>query len=102
MKASDIIDPTGKKSSAEVRREKGRHAKAAPDPAANDPFLTPAQLSDLLLVSLRTVYRWQAKGTGPPYVKLSNMTTRYRLSEVNAWLEDHKIDRRPKHRRGAH
>jgi len=43
-------------------------------------------LAEYLDVPLRTVYAWQSKGGGPRFHKVGRHV-RYRLSDVDAWLE---------------
>lgn len=57
-----------------------------------EPLLSPQQLADFLDKSIWTVYRWNSLGTGPSYFKLGG-TVRYELSDVLAWLDDHRIVR---------
>ncbi len=38
-----------------------------------------------------TVYRWNSTGTGPAYYKLGN-SIRYRVSDVEAWLESRRVE----------
>lgn len=50
------------------------------------PLLSPADLAALLQVPLNTVYRWRSAGVGPPALRVGRHT-RYRLAEVNRWLD---------------
>ncbi len=49
-------------------------------------ILTPQSLADLLGYSLRTVEDWRRKGTGPRYLRIGKHV-RYRMSDVESWLE---------------
>jgi excisionase family DNA binding protein len=51
-------------------------------------LLTPADLAELLSVSLATVYRWNSDGNGPPRLKLGKHV-RYRTGDVEKWLTTH-------------
>lgn len=51
----------------------------------DDPMLTEQQVSELLQVSVRTLQRWRASNTGPPWTRVHRLV-RYRRSEVQAWL----------------
>jgi excisionase family DNA binding protein len=51
----------------------------------DDPLLTEQELADYCRVSLRTVQRWRAEGTGPP-VLWAGDRPRYRREDVDAWL----------------
>jgi predicted DNA-binding transcriptional regulator AlpA len=48
-------------------------------------YLPPEALASELGVSLRTIYRWNALGYGPPRVKLGNKVL-YHISAVRDWL----------------
>lgn len=52
-------------------------------------------------VTARTIYRWRDMGIGFPVVKLPGIPPKYRLPDVNRWLDRHglgggRIDRRIK------
>jgi excisionase family DNA binding protein len=49
-------------------------------------LVSPAGLAGYLDVPLKTVYAWQSKGGGPRFHKVGRHV-RYRLSDVDAWLE---------------
>ena len=49
-------------------------------------LMSPVALSEYLDVPLRTVYAWQSKGGGPRFHKVGRHV-RYRLSDVDTWLE---------------
>jgi excisionase family DNA binding protein len=51
----------------------------------DDPLLTEQELADYCRVSLRTVQRWRAEGTGPP-VLWAGDRPRYRREDVDTWL----------------
>lgn len=46
--------------------------------------LTVEELARRVGVSTHTVYRWNSRGGGPPYMKLGRHA-RYRLTDVIAW-----------------
>lgn len=50
----------------------------------NERHLSPEQLADREGVSLDTVYLWNAKRTGPQFMRIGRHT-RYRLADVIAW-----------------
>jgi predicted DNA-binding transcriptional regulator AlpA len=54
---------------------------------AADRLLSSQELADYFSVPLNTVYVWRARGTGPPGIKVGRFT-RYRMSEVDAWLDE--------------
>jgi len=50
-----------------------------------DRIISPAELAEMLGVSIRTVYAWRATDSGPPAMKVGKHL-RYRLSDVEKWL----------------
>ncbi len=58
----------------------------------DDDMLSRVELADALGISTRTVDRWIAEGTGPPYVRLPGGTLRWRWGDVREWLRDHRVD----------
>ena len=67
-------------------------AHGTPTPREPETLLGPQQLADFIRKSIWTVYRMNSLGTGPSYFKL-NGTVRYELSDVLAWLDDHRVGR---------
>lgn len=55
-------------------------------------MLSPRQLADYLGVPVKTLYDWRWKGEGPPGYRVGRHV-RYRVEDVEAWLEEH-ADRR--------
>lgn len=51
-------------------------------------LIGPAELADYFGVPLATVYRWNAAGTGPPFMRLGKHC-RYEPQSVRVWLEQH-------------
>lgn len=43
-------------------------------------------LAEYLGVPVQTIYRWNSRGQGPPYVRLGKHA-RYRPADVDAWLD---------------
>jgi len=39
-------------------------------------------------VSHRTLQNWRIRGGGPRYVKIGQRTVRYRVRELDAWIEE--------------
>jgi excisionase family DNA binding protein len=53
-------------------------------------LLSPTDLAAYLrLPSVQTIYQWRTRGYGPPGVKVGKHV-RYRLTDVDAWLESQK------------
>jgi excisionase family DNA binding protein len=55
-------------------------------------FLSPKGLAEYFDIPVRTIYGWKYRGEGPPTFKVGRHI-RYRVSEVNAWLEAQRDDR---------
>jgi predicted DNA-binding transcriptional regulator AlpA len=52
-----------------------------------DQLLTPPEAAALLRVAERTLADWRYRGVGPRHIRYSGRALRYRLSDVDAWLE---------------
>ena len=48
-------------------------------------------LAVFLGVSKRTVYKYIANGTGPPYIRLSKKNISFDRADVEAWLASKKV-----------
>jgi predicted DNA-binding transcriptional regulator AlpA len=59
-------------------------------PHHDDDMLSRVELATALNISTRTVDRWIAEGTGPPYVRLPRGTLRWRWGDVQAWLAERR------------
>ncbi len=51
-----------------------------------DKLLDTKQLADYLGIAVSTILQYRADGTEPQYIKLGHLV-RYRVSDVEAWLE---------------
>lgn len=51
-------------------------------------LLTQKQTAEFLQVQERTLEDWRRTGGGPPFVRISHRCVRYRLKDLDAWLED--------------
>jgi predicted DNA-binding transcriptional regulator AlpA len=58
-------------------------------PYRDDDMLTKVQLGQALNVSTRTIDRWLAEDSGPPYIKLPHGSLRWRWGTVRKWLVEH-------------
>jgi len=56
----------------------------------DDPIVKPAEFSELIGHSLRTLQRWRTTGEGPQYIKLGK-DVRYQRSAIQSWLRDRTI-----------
>jgi predicted DNA-binding transcriptional regulator AlpA len=58
-------------------------------------LLTPEQAANYLNLSVDALQGWRCKtpgrAGGPPFIKISGITVRYRRSEIEAWLNDRTI-----------
>ena len=55
-------------------------------------LMTSKQVADYLGVSEGTMYEYRALGIGPKYMRIGGRLVRYRLCDVDAWLEAQKAD----------
>lgn len=65
------------------------------------PLLTEHDVAERLAVSIKTVQRWRLFNQGPPYKKLGSKlrsAVRYRVDEVERWLEEQPTGGAPAHR----
>ena len=51
-------------------------------------FMSRQEVAEYLGVSPRTIEAWAERGQGPRYTKMNNKLTRYRRTDVDAWLAD--------------
>ena len=54
-----------------------------PKPANGHRLLTPAETAEILGVSPRTLDGWRRRGCGPPFVRLTQRTLRYRRADLD-------------------
>ena len=59
----------------------------APVSALNPDLLTNEEAADLLGIKPNTLEIWRTKGKGPKFVKMG-AAVRYRLADLNAWMEE--------------
>ena len=52
----------------------------------DDPLLSSPETAAYVGVPLQTLYVWAVRGTGPKRIKVGRYT-RYRKSEIDAWLD---------------
>lgn len=57
----------------------------------DDRFLSPAEVAQMLQLSLRTLDRYRRAGTGPDYHRTGNRV-RYRQRDVEAWARARRVD----------
>ena len=61
-------------------------------PYRDDDMLSRVELAKAVRVSVRTVDRWIADGTGPPFIRLPGGTLRWRWGDVRAWIEARRVE----------
>ena len=54
--------------------------------------LTVQDLAERLAVPVKTIYKWNADGTGPKYLRVG-IHCRYRMSDVLAWERSRVAER---------
>ncbi len=59
--------------------------------AATEKLMSTRELADYLGVPLATLYGWNSRGVGPRRFAIGRVT-RYRRSDVDAWLAAHTIE----------
>jgi len=55
------------------------------------PFLKPKEATEYLQISLHDLHELRKKGTGPTYYKLSNKIFRYKLEDLNQWIDQNLV-----------
>lgn len=53
-------------------------------------IIRPAELSDLLSVSMSTLYRWIANGELPEKIRLGGRAVGWRYEDIQQWLQSKK------------
>ena len=66
--------------------------KRAPRISSMDQLLTEAEVADYLRISLATIRRWRAEGTGPPWLRVGR-GIRYSRRSLDAWVERQEAER---------
>lgn len=56
--------------------------------APEERLLSPQEVADWLGVPRGTIYQWRTRGDGPRGYRVGKHV-RYRLSDVQSWLEEH-------------
>ena len=59
-----------------------------------DRLLTVAELADYLNVHPGSIYRWRVERKGPRGIKFGDGSVRFRLSDVERWLDEQLEDAR--------
>ena len=54
--------------------------------------MTRQEAADYLGISSDSLAQMATRGTGPRYAKLSGRMTRYRIEDLDAWIEAHLVE----------
>lgn len=65
------------------------------DGRTTNELLSQRQVALRLGVSARTIEGWRARGVGPPFLRLSARAVRYRSSDLEQWLDQHRVADEP-------
>jgi predicted DNA-binding transcriptional regulator AlpA len=60
---------------------------------ADDPLLTPEEVSELLTIPTKTLANWRCARTGPLALRVG-AHVRYRQSDVLSWLDERVVEAR--------
>ena len=55
-------------------------------------LLNTADVAAMLGVQKGTVHQWRLVGSGPPFIKATHKVVRYRLADVERWLESRLVN----------
>ena len=55
-------------------------------------LLTPKEAAEFLGIPEGTLAQWRSQRRGPPFIKLELRLVRYRVSELEAWLEGRTVE----------
>lgn len=62
-------------------------ASYTPTPDHFDRLINETDAADFLGYSVRALQNWRVRGGGPPYVRISSRSIRYRRRDLSAWAE---------------
>lgn len=55
----------------------------------NDPLVSTQEFSRMTGIKPRTIERWRLLGQGPCFCRVGGKLVRYRVSAIEAWLQQH-------------
>lgn len=55
------------------------------------PLMTTDEAATYLRFPAKTVKDWRRRGSGPAYIKVNGAHVRYRLEDLNAWLDAQRV-----------
>lgn len=59
-------------------------------PRFENTLLTERQAAESLSLSVRTLQGWRVSGGGPLFVKLGGRCVRYRVRDIERWIEERR------------
>lgn len=68
-----------------MRSDTSSSTASSPDLPA--PLLTETQAAEILQLTPRALQAWRYQGRGPRFVKISARAVRYRLDDLEEWIE---------------
>ena len=51
-------------------------------------LLTEAEVAGILKMTIHTLRNWRVRSHGPPFIRISGRSIRYRRSDVEEWIEE--------------
>ncbi len=54
-------------------------------------LLDSRQAAKVVNVRPRTLEGWRRRGCGPPFIRLSPRAVRYRIEDLERWIEEHRV-----------
>lgn len=58
---------------------------------SHEPLMTTAEAAAYLRFPVGTVRMWRTRGTGPTYIKVNNAQVRYRVEDLDAWIDEQAV-----------
>lgn len=58
---------------------------------SDPPLMDTHEASDYLRVPAKTLRSWRDRGEGPPYIRVNGRLVRYRVGDVDAWLDKQTV-----------
>ena len=62
-------------------------------------LLTEKQAANFLGLNPRSLQAWRTRGGGPSYLRIGHRTTRYRMEDLEVWLESKRFSSTAEERR---
>lgn len=65
----------------------GQANRAQKETLFGDPLIDEKQAAEYLGYTTRALQNWRLRGGGPRFVRVSARSIRYRISDIEAWIE---------------